>query len=227
MTITFAIGTATIAAGAAAFLQMLQPETWAPFYRLALARKTNRKRTVAALFIGLAGQAATTAAVALFMTIVILSVVAAADERVYLWAGIAVMALSLVFFARSVRHNSSLWTNAAQLIDAMASGSPAASDPYGKPDQSMARIVRSAIFSPRFILAPMFLAASASGQPGVGNALPVVIAYFLFSIGGLVWLVKVIGEGDARGVLHFLVRRMNLLVGIGVLVLGIITAIAG
>ena len=206
---------------------MLQPETWVPFYRAELARKNNRKRTIAGLFIGLTGQAATTGAVALFMTILILSVVAAADEWVYLWAGVAVMVLSLVFFVRSVRYHPLHWTNAAELLAAIASGSAGAGDPYGKLEQSTGQIIRSAIFSPRFILTPMFLAAASGGGPSIENALPVIIAYFLFSIAGLAWLVKVIEEGVAGDSFRFLVTRMNLLMGISVVTLGIITAVAG
>ena len=227
MTITFTIGVATLMAAVAAVLQMLQPESWVPFYRAELARKTTRNQTVAGMSIGLVGQAATSAIIALFVTILIMSVVAAADERMHLCAGLAVVALSTVFFVRYWRDRSTRRENAADLVPIYASAASAADDPHGKQDRTVPEVIRSAIFSPRFILAPMFLAASASGQPAVGNAVPVVVAYVLCSVAGLAWTARLIRDGAANGPFRFLVTQANLLTGVAVAALGVITALVG
>ena len=227
MTNTVTIAAATVVVAGAAMLQTLQPETWVSLFRAQLARKTDRRGAIAGLLVGLIGQAATTAVVALFVTILILSVVAAADERLHVWAGVTTVALSGVFFVRHWRSEESAWTRAAELIRAVGSGASGTADPYGRLDQSASEIIRNAILSPRFILAPMFLAASASGQPGIGNALPLIIVYALFSVVGLVWLVRCIGNGTDRYAKQFLVKRMNLLVGVAVVLLGVVTAIEG
>jgi hypothetical protein len=227
VTITFTIGTATLVAAGVAILHVLQPESWAPFYRVELAKKTTRTQTIVGMLIGLVGQAATTAAVALFVTILIMSVVAAADARTHLWAGVAVLALSTTFFVRSWTHRAPSAVNAGDLIAEFLPGSAAARNPHEKSDESLARVTRSAIFSARLILAPMFLAATGSGRPGVGNALPVVVAYALCSAVGVAWIARRGGGGAAANVLRFLVRRANLLTGIAVAVLGLVTALVG
>lgn len=227
MSFTFTTGVATFMAAGAALLQMLQPETWTPFYRAQLANKRGRNRTWVGLVIGGFGQAVTTAAVGLLVTILVLSVVAVADERTHLWTGVAVVVLSLVYFLRHWRRPDRSWASAAELIRALNSGSAEAKDPYGKLDQTPGEITRTMIFSPSFILAPMFVAAAGSGHTAVANALPVIIAYALFSIVGLLWLVRLIGNGTTGDPLEYLVTRSNLIVGVAVIVLGLVTAVVG
>lgn len=225
MIFTPTIAVATVLAAAAAIMQTMQPESWMPFYRAEIAWKSKRSNTVAALLVGLVGQAATTAIIGMLVTILILSVVLAADKATAFWAGIAILLLSAVYVVRRFREPSGRWQEAERLIEAVRKSTPTA-DPFGPFGVTTGKVIRSSIFSPRFILAPMFLAASVSGEPSIGNALPVVIAYGVFSLVGALLVARLVAGFEGDGPLRTGVRAFHVSAAVAVAALGIFTAIA-
>jgi hypothetical protein len=223
---------ATILAAGAGVLNALHPRMWVSFHRGTVVNGFSRKAVVAGLVSASFGQAVTTSIVGLLVAILTLSVVGAADVSIQSWIGVAVILFSGVYFGRAWKQNHEdeleSWPLASRLldvaIDAKASRNQKANlKEFGPFEQSFSQTVRSVIFAPTFLLAPMFTAAAGSGLPDVWNAWPVIIAYTVCSLAGQGWFINIVGDPSKRGILEFAAERHNIVAGVAIALLGLAT----
>jgi hypothetical protein len=230
VTFDISVIAATAMAALAGFVSVLSPDLWVPFYRAGLSNRSNRSNSEAALYLGRLGQAVGTALIGLLVTIFVLGVVGIADGTMQFWGGFVVMVMSIVYFLRAIRGvEQPRWDDITALLVLVSrkSGTPARpiDDPFGAFDDTPGGLIGHALATPGFIAAPMFVAASVSGTPSVVNGLPVVIAFVIAAGIGIIWVCQqAIIDGPVQRFRTF-VGRSDMLLGIGILTLGIITVV--
>lgn len=226
------IAFATLVAAFAGLLNAVDPERWVPFYRGELAQRGKRVDTVFAQFTGYIGQAIGTTLVALLVTIFVFGVIGVAESAMQVWAGAFVIVISPIYLVPAWRHRWTQldWEPLEKLIGIVSSNGNAKGqkkDPYGPFDQTRGAVMRHTLASPGFTVAPMYIAAAASGLPNVWNAIPVAIAYVVFTAVGTWWVSQqVAGAGLSHGYRR-LAEMRHLLLAAAILALGLVTITLG
>ena len=184
------------------------------------------------MLIGGIGQSLTSAVLGLLISILTLSVVAAADQNTQFWTGICVFLYATVFVYRMIRPAKDDWDLAGELVDMAASTEKTtastrktARQKFGPFENTPAQVMRQTAFSPTFTMSPLFVAAAGSGLTNVWNALPVIVLYLVGSIVGQVILTQFIEKGRSDGLVELTATRFDHMAAIGVAVLGIVTAV--
>ncbi len=225
---SFSILLTTVVALLGGALTALYPAAWVPFYRARVVNGAPAEKIRIGLIVGAAGQAITSAAMALLIAIVILSVVAVADQSTQFWTGIAVVALSLTYFYKHLFGDEGDWERARDLVREVNNPRKKreAVKQFGPFEQTPWQVTRERAFSPNFLVAPLFVAAAGSGVADVGNAVGVVIAYGAGLVAGQLWQIRLVSDGETQPVLEFVAQRFELVSGAALAALGIIITLA-
>lgn len=229
---TISLVLAVIVAAIAGFLSAVRPEQWMPFYRAGIHTRSSKSNVMVTLFAGRMLQAVGSSFVGLLTTVFAYGIIGFSENYMAVWGGILTALLASVFFNRQ-RHSASYEPNRVDQLVKYASRigtSPRprpVDDPFGEFSGTIGASLQHAVFSPGFVVSPMFLAAAVSGLPSVTNAFSVVIVFTIAVIIGLVWSTQLINAGTLGDRYHALVRNGYRILAYATLLLGIVTAGAG